>query len=338
MKFTKMPANHRLILGFVLVWIMGAIGSGWYFLSDFDNGETVKKVGIAQWVSNKEYTENVKGFKDGLAEQGYSEGDNVFFLIENPEAEREKQREIMGYFIEKEVDLVYSLTTPGTLIAKKMITDRPIVFSIVTFPVEAGVTDSLESSGNNLVGTRNYIPIERQYNQFERIFPHNIKKIAFAHRKGELNSVIQYKRMKLFLAEKEVEVIDIAATDLDDLRNQLKGIIGEMDALYSACDTLIQSGGEEMVINFSILHQKPNFTCNKDGVLKGALMGNVADFYTIGKMAGNKAGLIFKGASPSSLPTESTDEDYLLINNKTAVKIGLEIPQDILNEAEEIIW
>ena len=63
------------------------------------------------------------------------------------------------------------------------------------------------------------------------------------------------------------------------------------------------------------MHKKPSFTCNKDGVLKGALIGNVADFYTIGRMSGNKAGLIFKGANSSSLLTESPGENYVCFNN-----------------------
>lgn len=327
--------KNKLILGLVLILIASIAIAGWYSAPSEDK-ETIKVVGIAQWISNQEYTENVKGFKDGLAEQGYIEGENVLFIIENPEADKDRQREIMRFFIEKDVDLVYSLTTPGTLIAKEMIKDKPIVFSIVTFPVEAGVIDSLESSGNNLVGTRNYVSVERQYNQFEKVFP-NIKKLAFNHKRGEPNSVIQYNKMKEFLDEKGVEVIDVAATDLEDLRNQLNDVINDVDSLYSACDTLIQEGGEEIVIDFSLIYKKPSFTCNKDGVLKGALIGNIADFYTIGRMSGNKAGLIFKGANPYSLLTESPGEDYLIINTKTAPEIGIEIPQYILDDAEEVI-
>ncbi len=66
-------------------------------------------------------------------------------------------------------------------------------------------------------------------------------------------------------------------------------------------------------------------------------MGNVADFYIIGKMSGNKAGLILQGAKPSSLLTESSGEDYLMLNTKTASEIGIAIPQYVLDGAEEII-
>ena len=325
--------KKTIIFMFILISILVISGCK---SSQTENEEKVLIIGIAQWVSNEEYTNNVRGFKDGLAERGYVEGQNIAFIIENPETDKERQREIIQSFIDKKVDLVYSLTTPGTLIAKEMIQNKPIVFSIVTFPVEAGVIDSLETSGNNLVGTRNFISVARQYNQFEKIYP-NTKKLAFVHRKGESNSVIQYGEMKELLNKKGIGVIDVAAVDLKDLRTQLNNVINDIDSMYSACDTLIQGGGEEIVIDFSRIQKKPSFTCNKDGVLKGALMGNVADFYTIGKMSGIKAALILGGAKPSSLLTESPAEDYVIINTKTASEIGIDIPEYIIDDAEEII-
>ena len=66
-------------------------------------------------------------------------------------------------------------------------------------------------------------------------------------------------------------------------------------------------------------------------------MGNVADFYVIGKISGRQAALILGGAKPSSLLTESPVEDYLILNTKTAEEIGITIPQYVLDDAEEII-
>jgi putative ABC transport system substrate-binding protein len=298
--------------------------------------DNIKTVGIARWVSNSEYDKNIQGFKDALENDGFIEGKNIKFIIENPEANKSKQKEIIQSFIDKKVDLIYSLTTPGTLIAKELVKNKPIVFSIVTFPVDTGIISSLENSGNNIVGTRNYISIEKQYSQFEKIFP-NTKKLAFVHRKNEPNSVIQYNEMSTLLNKKGIEILDIAAIDLEDIKTQLNNKINSIDSLYSACDTLIQAGGEEIVIEISKRYKKPSFTCNKDGVKKGALIGDITDFYNIGKTSGRQAALILNGANPSSLLTESPGEDYIIINTKTASEIGIVIPSHVLNETNEII-
>ncbi|MFH1761624.1 MAG: ABC transporter substrate binding protein, partial [bacterium] len=183
---------------------------------------------------------------------------------------------------------------------------------------------------------RNYVPPSRQYYAFERIYS-NIKAIAFVHRKGEPNSVIQFNEFRKILEPRGIKVIDIAAVDLDDMRAKLKEVIHLVDAVYSACDTLIQSGGEELVIHLCRAYIKPVFSCNKDGVLKGALIGNVADFYTIGSISGEKASLILQGAEPAWLKTESPREDYIIVNRKTADELNIIIPEEIRIASQEII-
>ena len=329
--------NKKIILTIIIIIAVVLIGFwGFSLTQKTPHEKKMFTVGIARWNSDLTYSGNVEGFKEGLAEMGYVEGENVKFIIKTPESNLEIQRQIIESFVSAKVDLIYSLTTPGTLVAKDVTRTIPIVFSIVTYPVESGVIELLEGSGNNLVGTRNFIAVERQYNQFEKIYA-GTKILAFVHRKDEPNSDAQFLEMKALLKEKGIEVIDIAAVDLDDMRAQLESVIEAVDSLFLACDTLINVGGDEIVIEISKKYKKPCFACLKGSIAKGALVGNVADFYAIGRLSGIKTGLILDGAEPSSLLTESPVEDYVIINTKTAKEIGMEIPQYILDEAAEIV-
>lgn len=323
----------------LLIVILVTLAAGAFYWWSPDPEVTEEKtitIGIAGWNSDLTYGGNVEGFKDGLVKNGYVEGENIRFITKNAESDLDLQRKIIESFVEAELDLIYSLTTPGTLVAKDLTSNIPIVFSIVTYPVESGIIEALEGSGNNLVGTRNYIPISRQYSQFEKIYP-NTKTLAFVHRKDEPNSVSQYNEMKELLIPKGIEVMDIAAVDLDDMRTQLESNIDSIDSLFLACDTLINVGGEEIVIELSKKHKKPNFGCLKGSIIKGALMGNIADFYEIGKTSGRQASLILAGTKPSSLLTESPASDYLILNTTTAEEIGITIQQYILDDAEELV-
>ncbi len=291
-------------------------------------------MGVAQWGVNPDYEQNVKGFKDALAAKGYKE--NVRFLEGNAKADIEKQREIIESFVRADVSLIYSLTTPGTLAAKSITQTIPIVFSIVTYAVEVNLIHSLESSENNLVGTRNYISPAQQYFAFERIYPHT-RTLAFVHRAGEPNSAIQLNQFKQLLSEREIALIDIAVVDIQDIKTQLDDHAQKIDTLFLSCDTLVQAGGEAVAIAFEKEHVKPVFTCNSAGVYKGALMGDVADLYIIGKMAGEKAALILNGAEPRWLHTESQPNENILINQKMADDLGLVIPSDLRAIASSII-
>jgi putative ABC transport system substrate-binding protein len=297
-------------------------------------------IGVARWSSDSEFGRSVEGFKEGLAENGYMEGKNVRFIIEDPETSMDKQHEIISSFIRARVDLIYSVTTPGTIVAKelteKMNKPIPVVFTVCTYPVESNLIASLESSGNNLVGTRNYVPFSEQFYAFERIFP-NTRKLAVVRRKGEPNSTNQLEELKAFLGEQSIKVVDIAAVDLNDIRQQLEANIKSVDAIFSTCDTLTHAGGEEIIAEFSVSYKKPSFACNKGGILKGNLIGNVADFKSIGQLSGEKAALILNGASPAMLRTESPRGSYIVINTKTAAALGLAVPRELSAIAKEIV-
>ena len=293
-------------------------------------------IGISEWNSNHDYERNIQGFKDGLREQGFIEGKNIRYLLENPKADFDRQVEIIESFVEKKVDLIYSLTTPGTLAAKSVTKDIPIVFSMVTYPEEVEIIKSLSASGNNLVGTRNYVPPARQYFYFEKVVPH-IKTLAFVHRKNEPNSSIQFNEFYAMLYNRNISVVDISAISVEDIYQLLEPNMSRFDALYLACDTLIQVGGDEVVLELSRKYKKPTLSCFEDGVVKGALMGNVTDFYAIGKMSGGQAALVLRGFPPMRISTESTQGDHILLNSKTAEQLNMSFPKVVLEKAAKII-
>ena len=75
-------------------------------------------VGISQWNENPDFVQAVQGFKDGLKEYGYLEGKNIQYVVKNPESDIENQFDAIQEFVTDKVNLIFTLTTPGTLVAK----------------------------------------------------------------------------------------------------------------------------------------------------------------------------------------------------------------------------
>ncbi len=160
----------------------------------------VYKVGIAAWTG---YPDSVKGFKDSMTRGGFDEGGNVVYLDQLSGANPSRQREIAESFREAGVDLVYSLTTPGTLIMKQILPEiTPIVFSIVTYPADSGLIESFDYSGNNLVGTSNYVELKHYISLLKLALP-QIRTLAIFRKNKEPNSKIQASSI-IRLAKKKV--------------------------------------------------------------------------------------------------------------------------------------
>lgn len=296
-------------------------------------------VGISRWGSNPEFDRSIEGFKEGLRLKGYIEGENIQFIEKNPEANLANQRKIIEGFIHQQVDLIFTLTTPGTSIAKelteKMQSPIPVVFSVCTYPVESNLIASLDNSANNLVGTRNYVPFAQQYYVFEQLFP-DTKSLAVVRRTGESNSTNQLKEIKATIGERGITIIDIAAVDLEDVKRQLQINAANMDAIFSTCDTLTNDGGEQIIAEFGIHHKIPSFACNKEGVINGLLVGNIGDFKAIATISGKQTGQILDGAAPAWLKTESPRDSYIVLNSTTANLLEVNISPVFLDRVKEI--
>lgn len=336
-----LSAFDKKRLGVLFIVSIIAAGGVWFWMYTKVEGSVQEvTIGISRWVpeGNPAYDQNIQGFKDGLVEFGFAEHENVTYLERTASADEAMQKTIAQEFLNEEVDLVYSLTTPGTLLLKNEIQEIPIVFSVVTYPVEAGVIESLQYSDNNLVGTRNWVSVGEQLRVFKKIAP-RVTHIGFVHRTTEPNSTIQLEEMRAAAELFGITVIELDGPSKEVLLEEIKKELdaGTVDALYSACDTLVQGEAEDSIIELAVEYSLPSFTCNVSGVAKGDLVGVVADFYEIGRLAGEKAGRILEGASPTSLETNTVNRPHMYVNSKRAEALGLQIPQDILSDAKEVI-
>ncbi len=320
---------------FIIIILLSAVISVTLVAFFLINQTEAVTIGIAVWGDNDGYYRNVDGFKAGLEKFGFIENKNIKFIIKNAHTDRQAQISIIQDFINDKVDLIYTITTPATLIAKEMTSEIPIVFSIVTFPVESGIIERLDHSGNNLVGTSNHIPINKQLDLFSDITP--LTKIGFVHRYGEPNSDIQFSELKDYADKHGIEIIEIAPRDMTEVEGAVLHVINNVDIFYNACDTLIQTGANKIIIKIALENKKPIVACNEDDVVEGALFGDVANFNELGTRSAQKAALILQGIKPGSLITETQEHANIIINLNTAKLLGIKIPEEIIVIADRII-
>ncbi len=284
-------------------------------------------IGLATWSG---YPLCVQGFKDALASKGLVENKQVTFIQGEVGADKILQRKVANDFKKQKLDLVFTLTTPGTTIIKDVIpVTTPIVFSIVTYPADSGLIESFEYSGNNLVGTSNYVPLYHSIDLLLGVLPAT-KSVAIFHRKGEPNSKIQTANLYRYFKKSGIKVIDVAVTSIDELKVKATALVNNVDVFVTTTDTLIQSGGELALIELSLAHQIPILSANKKGIEQGATFGVVADFYQLGFMAGEMAAhILLDKALPESIESKLQNPPSFLFNKKSMKLLGINVPKQL---------
>ncbi len=286
------------------------------------------KIGLSVWTG---YPDSIEGFKAAMTVGGLIEGEDVEYLYGKSGIDKEQQRQIAQSFREAQVDLVYSLTTPGTVIIKEtMPATTPVVFSIVTYPADSGLIESFDYSGNNLVGTSNYVELTNYVHILKTILP-EVKTVGIFHRQGEPNSKIQAANMIRLFKRAGIETLDLEPTSVEEMRSMALAATGKVDAYMTTTDTLCQGGGESALISISLEQKIPILSSNKAGIEEGSTFGPVADFYVLGQMSGALAvKILTENIDPARLQSKIQDPPLLLINKTSVESLGIEIPEEKL--------
>jgi putative ABC transport system substrate-binding protein len=275
----------------------------------------------------------VEGFKEGMTELGYIEGENIAYIYEGATDRIDKLDSVAQGLVAADVDLILSVTTPATQAAQRATadTDIPVVFVPVTDPVGAGLVDSLRQPGGNITGVTFGVQEARRLEWLIQVAP-TIEQIYIPYNPEDRSAVLALEMVREAAAALDVELITREARNDEEVMAAIENIPEEADAIFLLPDSLL--GGRA---NKFVELQLPTSAANPNDLTDhGVLTSYGIEQMSAGKQAARLADQILQGIKPADLPVE-TAEFYLAINLKTAEAIGLDIPDEILLQADIII-
>jgi putative ABC transport system substrate-binding protein len=232
-------------------------------------------------------------------------------------------------------DLVYVFGTTATQRVLARITDLPVVFNIVSRPVDTGIIKSWENSGNNATGASSKVPLPDQLKSLKKVV--NYQRLGIIYNPMEANSIIQRelaKQQEKFLG---FTLVDFKISSRGDIEKAFFGLSEQVDAVYLPADSTTKTLGREIM--GQVNHYRiPSLAALESMVEKDqALLGLVPNYYQLGRLAAKKAIQILQGVLPSHIPSSTLDYFQIHVNMVTAQKIGVHIPTSILVISDKIV-
>lgn len=290
-------------------------------------------VGITQIVSHPSLDAAREGFKRALAENGWTDGENVTYDEQNAQGDQTTATSIATKFATDGVDLVLAIATPTAQAAAQAITDVPILITAVTEPAEAGLVDSWEAPGGNLTGTSDLNPVREQLELLTEIAP-DAESVGIVYSSGEVNSEVQVELAQEAADELGLTLELATVTASGEVQQAAQSL--DVDAFYVPTDNVVVSALES-VVAVAEERQVPLIVGEGDSVERGGLATYGIDYEALGYQTGLMAIDVLGGADPATMPIETLDELTLVVNAAAAERMGVELPSEVLDRADTVI-
>ncbi|MGH2608798.1 MAG: ABC transporter substrate-binding protein, partial [Tepidiformaceae bacterium] len=93
-----------------------------------------------------------RGFREGLTELGYIDGQNVVFHVLTGQGDSARLPVLAAELVRAKPDLLYCVATPEARACQKATRTVPVVFTQTGDPVKLGLVQSLARPGGNITG------------------------------------------------------------------------------------------------------------------------------------------------------------------------------------------
>ena len=277
----------------------------------------------------------LSAFRQGMLEKGYIEGRNIVIEYRYVQGFVDRYPALVDELLRLKVDVLVVGGTLAAQSAKAATATVPIVFTLVSDPVGAGLVASLARPGGNATGLSNIISelSGKQLQLLKEAVP-KVSRVAVLHNPLNSGRALNTARDAARALGVELQVLEVRQPP--ELASAFSALTARhADAVLALSDPVF--GNEVQLSNLAAANRLPAMYATREFAEAGGLLAYGPNFPDNYRRAASYVDRILKGAQPGDLPVEQPTRFEFVINLKTAKALGLTIPQSLLQRADQLI-
>jgi putative ABC transport system substrate-binding protein len=296
---------------------------------------TLGLLALAVNMNNEVWDRTFKGL-------GWAEGQNILIKRASAEGRSDRLAALAADLVREPVDIIFASGPDAAIAAARATKTLPIVFVGPAFPVEQGLVDSYARPGRNVTGVAWNSAYVKQLEFVKQIAP-RATRVAHFHLPTSLLKVdggdyrgllpqVEATGKKMGL---DVRPFRVAAPE--DFEGALKDIKKWQAQALIVYATPLTVYARKQIIDFTTANRIPTF-CDWRGFAEAGALFSYGPLTS--EMTVQSVGLldrVLRGARTADLPVELPKRFEFVINRKAAEALGLQIPQELLLRADEVI-
>ncbi len=284
-------------------------------------------------------TDRLRGFRNGLKETGYVEGENLAIEYRWAENHLDRLPALAAELVRRQVAVIAAPGGVAPAFAAKAATSTiPIVFAIADDPVGRDLVSSVARPGGNLTGV-NFLNIElgsKRLGLLRELVP-TTARVAVLTNPADPAAESGARDVEAASRAMGLQIQVLNASTSDEINAAFATFVRERpDALFVVGDAFFTSRRVQLV-NLAAYHRLPAIFPNREATEIGGLMSYGSNITDAWRQVGAYTGRILKGAKPGDLPVVQASKFELVINAETARMLGLGVPPTLLARADEVI-
>lgn len=191
----------------------------------------------------------------------------------------------------------------------------------------------MNAPGSNTTGASLTIAPDIQFKYFKRIVP-GLKTIGVLYTSSTASLI---PASKIVADDLGFRLVSLQVNGERELPPALDSLTRSCDGIWSLADPILFSPQATKFILLNTLKSgKPFMGFSRNVVESGALFALDFDYKAIGRQAGAQISQILHGTRPGDIPVTSPDIIWFHYNEKTAQRLGVAIPKDLVAIAKEV--
>ena len=305
----------------------------------FPQQPRIVRVGYLGGGTSGPYPALLQAFRDEMQRLGYVESRTLVFEHRFIDGALDRAPAFAAELVTLKPDVMLGNGLAHVEALMRATTSIPIVgVPLGGDPVGTGVVTSLARPGGNVTGLSTVASgtVSKRLQLLRELRP-DLGSVAVLWNANNKSKVTEYQEAQAAAATLGLHLHAAPVRGLDDLDSALQAIaVARADALLALADPLV-NGNSTRIAGFAIQQRIPSMFELRDGTVAGGLMNYGPNLTELFVRAAIYVDKIVKGTPPADIPVEQPTVFDLTINLRTADTIGLTVPQNVLQQAGEIL-
>jgi putative ABC transport system substrate-binding protein len=323
------------------ITLLGGAAVAWPLAARAQQADRMRRIGVLMGYgeNDSEAQAWVAAFREGLQKLGWTEGRNIRIDTRWAAADAEAMQRFAQELVAPQPDLILSQVTPTTAALLQQTRTIPIVFAMVADPVGSGLVASLSRPGGNVTGfAANEGSLSGKWLELLKEIAPRVARVAMLFNPAIAPFAEYYLNpFKAAAASFGVEAIAASVHDTSELESVVASQAREPNGGLMVMPDSFTNAHRAEITALAARYRLPAVYPYRQFTELGGLLSYGLDRIDNFRRAATYADRILKGAKPSELPVQLPVKFELVINLKTALALGLDVPLHIQQRADEVI-